>query len=63
MVIREYLIYKTNMYVYNFQQFETLRSFGECIYEGKITLSDVDKDESNLLNKSIDFNKDAKPIS
>ena len=30
------LKYKANKYLYDFQQFETIRSFGESIYTGKI---------------------------
>ena len=30
------LIYKTNQYLYDFQQFETIRSFGDSIYTGKL---------------------------
>ena len=31
------LIYKTNQYKYDFQQYETIRSFSESIYFPKIT--------------------------
>lgn len=61
MATTENLIYKTNTWVYNFQQFETGRQFGDSIYEGKIILSDVHKSKSNWLNKFIQFNKGAKP--
>ena len=35
---REDLKYKTKNYTYNFQQYETIRSFGDNIFTGKINL-------------------------
>ena len=43
------LIYRTNKSKYDFQQYETLRSFDESIYAGKITVDEVEEDQSNLL--------------
>ena len=37
-VDREKLIYKTNKHTYEFRKFKTVRTFGESIYNGKITL-------------------------
>ena len=34
----EKLVYKTNDYIYSFKNFQTIRSFGRDIDEGKITL-------------------------
>ena len=53
-VKREDLVYQTNAYVHNFQQYETLRSF---IFEGKITFP---KDESDLWNDFLNFKKETK---
>ena len=50
-------VYETNKYVYNFQQYEIIRSIAENIFTGKITLDNVDKDQSVLLNDFIDFNE------
>ena len=61
MVKREHLFYETNKFVYNFQQHETIRSFAKNIFVGKSTLDNADKDQSDLLNDFIDFNKRAKP--
>ena len=36
------LIYKTNKYKYDFRQYETIRSFGESIYAGKITTDEAE---------------------
>ena len=54
-VKREDLVYETDRYKYNFQQFETIRSFAKNIYVGKITLDDADKTQSDLLNEFPDF--------
>ena len=37
-VDREKLIYNTNKHTYEFRKFKTVRTFGESIYNGKITL-------------------------
>ena len=42
-------MYKTNKYRYDFQKCETIRSFGECIYTGKINIDEAEMDQSNLL--------------
>ena len=39
---------KTNKHIYNFQQFQA-RSFAENIFIGKITLSNANENQSNLL--------------
>ena len=47
----------------NAKQCETIRSFAENIFNGKITLNDADKDQSDSLFKVMDFkikNKTAK---
>ena len=46
---RNYLKYKTNKYLYNFQQFETIRSFGDNIYTGKINIDESETNQSNLF--------------
>ena len=46
---RKDLIYKANKYKYDFQQYETIRSFGESIYNGKINVDETKMDQSNLL--------------
>ena len=37
-VDREKLVYKTNEYTYSFKNFQTIKTFGRDIYEGKFTL-------------------------
>ena len=51
MVNREDSIFKTDKNIYNFQQFETIRSFVKVIFNDKITLNHTDKDLSaEILN-------------
>ena len=42
--------------MYDFQQIETVRSFGDNIYTGKITINKADRDQSNVLENMIEFN-------
>ena len=48
-IIRKNLKYKTNKCLYDFQQFETIRSFGYIISTAKINIYEAEIDESNLL--------------
>ena len=50
------LIYKTNKYKYDFQQYETTGSFGGNIYTGKISIDEAEIDQTSLLRKIIRFN-------
>ena len=50
---KDYLIYKTKKYLYNFQHFETIRSFANKIFAGKITLDDLNKDQIDLLFEAV----------
>ena len=38
-----------------------IRSFGESIIDGKITISEADKDQSNLLENIVEFNNKSRP--
>lgn len=49
MVISENLTHQTTKYVYNFQQFETIKSLTKSISLGNITLNDSDKNKKDLL--------------
>ena len=50
------LKYKAKNYIYYFQQFQTIRSFDENIYSGKININDTKMDEINLLENIVEFN-------
>ena len=49
MVNSENLTHQTNKYVYNFQQFETIKSLTKNISLGNITLNDSDRNKKDLL--------------
>ena len=54
---RKSLKYKTNKCLCDFQQFETIRSFGDSIYAGKINIDEAKIDQRNLLENIVKFNK------
>ena len=58
---RKDLIYKANKYKYDFQSYETIRSFGESIYTGKINTDESEMDQSNLLKNSAEFRERSRP--
>ena len=58
---REKLVYKTNKNTYSFENFQTIRTFGEDVYEGEITFEEADEYQSNLANKIKDFIRKTKP--
>ena len=58
---RRDLIYRANNYKYDFQQYETIASFGESIYAGKITIGEAEEDQSNLLKNIVEFNEKSRP--
>ena len=55
------LKYKPNKYLYDFQQFEIIRSFGYSICIGKIIIDEAEIDQSNLLANLVKFNKKSEP--
>ena len=55
------LIYKANKYKYDFQQYETIRSFGESIYAGKTTTDETEEGQSNLLKNIVESNEKSRP--
>ena len=60
-VNREKLVYKTNIHTYDFQNFQTIRTFARDIYNGEISLEEANEDQGKLLNEIIYFNKKTKP--
>ena len=62
-VDREKLIYETNEYTYSFKNFQTIKTFGRDIYEGKITIEEADKYQTDLLVEIMNFRKNTKPRS
>ena len=62
-VDREESIYETNEYTYSFKNFQTIKTFGRDIYEGKITIEEADKYQTGLLVEIMNFRKNTKPRS
>ena len=50
-VDREKLIYETDEYTHSFKNFQTIKTFGRHIYEGKITIKEADEYQADLLNE------------
>ena len=48
-------------YKYDFQIYETVRSFGERIYVSKISIHKVEMDQTNLLEYTVKFNNKSRP--
>ena len=49
------LKYETKKYIYDFQQYEKVRSFGDNIYTDKINIDEVEIDQMNLLKNMVEF--------
>ena len=60
---REKLVYKASGNTYHFRKFQTIRTFREDIYEGKITLEEADKDQSDLFNEIKNVSEKMRPKS
>ena len=54
-------MYKANGYKYDFQQYETIRSFGESTYADKINIDKAEIDQSNLLKYLVESNDKSRP--
>ena len=54
------LIYETNEYTYSFKNFQTIKTFGRDIYEGKITIKEADEYQKDLLVEIMNFRKTKK---
>ena len=54
------LKYETTKYVYDFQQYDIIRSFGDSIYSGKINIDEAEIDQSNLLKNWGNFREKSK---
>ena len=57
----EKLIYKTDKHIYDFRKFNTIRTFGEDVYDGKITLGEADESQSDLLDENKKFYDKTRP--
>ena len=60
-VDREKLVYETKTDTYVFRIFRTIRTFGEDICNGKITLEGANESQANLVEEIEKFNNKTKP--
>ena len=58
---RKDLKYETKKYIYNFQQYDTIRSFADNMYTAKINIDKAEMDQSNLLKNWEEFSEKSKP--
>ena len=59
---RTNLNYETNQRTdFDFQQFKTIKSFSESIVSGKVTISEADVDQSNLLENIMEYSNKSRP--
>ena len=55
------MIYYSSKEPFDFNTFKTIRSFGENIYSGKITIKEADQEQADLLEYILNFNNKAIP--
>ena len=54
--------YKTKVYIYDFEQYRTIRSFADKIYTCKFNIDESEMDQNNLLKNLVKFNNRSRPI-
>ena len=57
---QEDLKYKGSSHMYDFEQFEAVRSFGDT---GKISKDEEEMDQTSLLENMVNFNNKSRPTS
>ena len=55
------MIYYSSEVTFNFRIFKTIRSFGDDIYSGKITINEGDQEQSDLVEYTLNFNNKTRP--
>ena len=60
---RKNLKYETNKNRFDFQQFKTIRFFGDNIYNGKINIKEAKMNQAILLENILDFRNKSRPRS
>ena len=56
LIKRKDLKYETNKYRFDFQQFETIRPFGDSFHNDKIIIKEAEKKQNNLFKNTLNFN-------
>ena len=57
------MIYYSSKKPFDFNAFKTIRSFGESVYSGKITINEADQEQADLLEYILNFNNKARSKS
>ena len=57
------LKYETRKYIYDFEQYETIRSFGDSIYTRKANIVEAEVDQNNPLKNIVEFTEKSRPRS
>ena len=60
-VDREKLVYETKADTYDFRSFRTIRTFGDDIYNGKITLEEANESQASLVEEIVNFTNKTRP--
>ena len=55
------LKYETRKYIYDFEQYETIRSFGDSIYTRKANIVEAEADQNNPLKNIVEFTEKSRP--
>ena len=55
------MIYCSSEETFNFRIFKTIRSFGDNIYSGRITINEGDQEQSDLVEYTLNFNNKTRP--
>ena len=54
---------ETKKYTCDFEQYETIRYFGDSFYTRKANIVKTEEDQSNLLKNIVEFNDKYRPMS
>ena len=57
------MLYESSKYKCEFRRFRIIRSFGDSIFTGNITISEANEKQSNLLDVILNFNNKFRPRS
>ena len=55
------MIYYSSKEPFDFKIFITIRSLGENIYSGKITINEADQEQADLVEYMLNFNNNPRP--
>ena len=55
------MVYYSSKEPFDFRIFKTVRSFGDDVYNSKITINETDQKQSDLIEYMLNFNNKARP--